>query len=111
MLHQKTAVVFFEFVVEAGAGYVGQLHLALARGGGRAAPLADVPHAAARGLHHLVVRARMLVNEPVAEDHRGVIDRLRHLVAAKLLVATMRQERAFGFAHGSSLGVGSDRSD
>jgi len=64
--------------------------------------LADVPHTAARRLHHLVVGAAALVDEPVAKDHSRVIDRLRDFVTAQLLAAAMRQQDVFGIGHDSS---------
>jgi hypothetical protein len=57
VLDEETFVVLEEFVVEAGAGDIGELHLGFARGGGGAAAFANVADAAAGGLHHLVVGA------------------------------------------------------
>ena len=75
----------------------------LAHGGGSLAVLAavrlvndDVPHPAARRLHHLVGHAAVVREEAPAEHHRGVIHGLRHLVAPQFAVTPMRQEWAVG---------------
>jgi len=76
---------------QAGSLRVDQTQLGLA-GGGSAAAFRDIFPAAARSLRHLIVRARTLVNEPVAKGHRAVVDDRGHLIGAQRAVTTARAE-------------------
>ena len=83
---QEILVVEEQFV-EAGPGHLDQAQFGLAGGRRRAAAFGDVLASAARGLHHLVGRARARVHKARAELHRGVVNHRRHLETAQLAVA------------------------
>ena len=81
--------------------HIRQLHLHLLRRAAGLTPLRDVLDAAARGLHHLIVRPAARIDVPVAEPHRDVVDQLRHLEALQVPVAAVLGDEGFRFGHGS----------
>ena len=72
-----------------------QLQLHLLRRAGRLAALGDILHAAARGLHHLVMGPAAAVDVAVAEPHSDVIGQLRHLKALQVAVAAVHRDERF----------------
>jgi hypothetical protein len=70
-----------------------------------AAALTDSADSTARRLHHLGVGAPAFVDESVAEDDGGILDRLGHLVAAQTFLTARRQQDPIGIAHNSSSGI------
>src|SRR5439155_23597005 len=92
LVSKEFFVVAAQFVIQTRVGYVGQFHFTFARSRRHAAAFADVAHAAARGLHHLIGHPAVLWIEPPAKHYRGIVHRLRHLVAPELLVTAMRQQ-------------------
>lgn len=93
-MNEKTFVIAQQFVGQAGAGDVGEFHLGLAGGGGGAAAFADVPNSTSGGLDHLIRHAFVAREKAAAKHDGGVIDGLRHLVAAKFAIPSVRQEHA-----------------
>ena len=93
VLSQVILVVQQQFF-QAGPRHVHQAQLGLAGRGGGAAAFGDVLSPAARRLHHLIVRARTLAHETVAETHRAVVHQRRHLKGAQLPVTTTRSQAA-----------------
>src|SRR4029450_7268628 len=66
-------------LIEARAGNVYEPQLGLTRSRRRPATLGDVLTPAARRLDHLIMRSRPLIDEPIAERYRAVVDDLRYL--------------------------------
>ena len=77
-LAQKVFVVEQQ-LIEARAGNVYEPQLGLTRSRRRPATLGDVLTPAARRLDHLIMRSRPLIDEPIAESDRAVVDDLRYL--------------------------------
>jgi hypothetical protein len=77
-LAQKVFVVEQQ-LIEARAGNVYEPQLGLTRSRRRSATLGDVLTPAARRLDHLIMRSRPLIDEPIAESDRAVVDDLRYL--------------------------------
>jgi len=96
---QETSLAEVVFIVQqqlikTRPGDPDQLELALAGSCCGAAALGDVLAPAASRLHHLVVSARALVHETIAESHCGVVDDLRDLEGAQPPVTPVRPECA-----------------
>src|ERR1043166_8665975 len=96
-LAQKIFVVEQQ-LVETSARDAHETELGLARRCERAAALGDVLPAAPRRLHHLVARARALVDEARAEIHGRVVDDLCDLKRAQPAIAAVgAQSGRLGF--------------
>ncbi|MGV2336997.1 MAG UNVERIFIED_CONTAM: hypothetical protein LVR18_23870 [Planctomycetaceae bacterium] len=59
----------------------------------------------ARRLHHLIMRPRTPVNEPVAEHDRGVVHRLRDYIGPQFFITAVRQQGAAGITHDATSGL------
>jgi hypothetical protein len=66
---------------QAGARYVGQLHLHFFRSTAGLTPFGDILYTAPRRLNHLVVRAAALADVAITKPDRHVKDKLRYLKA------------------------------
>jgi hypothetical protein len=93
MLPEEILKIELQFF-EAGAGHIGELKFGLFGGVGRLAALGDIPHAAARGLHHLIVSAAAFLDVEVAEPHGHVIGQLRYLKALQFPVAAVQGDES-----------------
>lgn len=96
VLDEVAFVVFGEFVIQAGPGDVGEFHLHFFGGGGGTTAFGDVADATTGGLDHLIVSSGTFVDEAVAENDGGVIDRLCDDVAAEVLVAAVGRRGLLG---------------
>ena len=92
-LSQEVLIVEQQFI-ETGSCDVHQAQLSLARGRRSPAPFGNVLPAAARGLDHLIVRARTLVDKPVTKRHRSIVNNRRDLKAAEITIAAARAQPA-----------------
>ena len=94
-LAEEILVVEAQFL-ERGAGDVGEFELGLLRGATGLAALGNVLHAAAGGLHHLVVGAAARWDVAVAELGREIVAELRELEALQVTVAAVRRNQVWG---------------
>lgn len=105
----KEILVVEEKLVQTCPRHIHEPQFRLARCRGSAAPLGDVLAAASRRLHHLVMGARTLGDEAVAEGDRRVIDNLRHLKRTQVAVSAVGAQAEAVSCHGSfreTLGLG-----
>jgi hypothetical protein len=101
-------------LIETGAGDIDQAQFGLAGACGGAAAFGDVLAAAARGLHHLVGRARALIDEPIAKGDGRIVDDRRDLETAQVPIAAAGpqsglpvagRQRGFGWRELGALGL------
>lgn len=101
--HAQEVFVVEEEFLQAGAGDVRELELALGGGLRGLAGLGDVLLTRAGGLHHLVDGAVALPEKLFAELVREVVEDFGFPVGEQLSVVAARGEESFGGGHGGDL--------
>ena len=76
---------------QAGARDAYELQLEFLRSARGLAALGNILTSAARGLNHLIVSSRALVDEPIAKLYRRIVDELGLLEGLQLAIAAMRR--------------------
>lgn len=99
---EEVLVVQAEFF-QAGAGHLGEFELHFFGGGAGFAALSDILHAAAGGLHHLVVGTASFSDVSVAKANRHIVAELGDLEAQQLSVAAMLGDEGI-VGHGGGQG-------
>ena len=88
--HAQEVALVLQQLFQAGPRYDGEFDLHFLGGSGRLAPLKNILFPGTCSLHHLVIGAVVLIEEPCTEAYCSIVDDLGFLKGKQVLVASMR---------------------